>query len=79
MVKLKYDKTKSWITCLAKYQERLPTNYQFLMKKRQQTILSQTIDKTMAKPVGMVKTKRNPKFVTRQRIAESMFLTWIKK
>ena len=48
-----HDKTKSRIICLAKNQGHL-TNYQFLMK-RTQKIWSQTMDKTMAKPAGVVK------------------------
>ena len=36
------------------------TNYQFLIKRNQQKIEGQTIDKTMAKPVGVVKNQEKP-------------------
>ena len=38
-----------------KNQGHLSTNYQFLMKRRQQKIRCQTMNETMAKPAGVVK------------------------
>ena len=54
-----HDKSKSWIY-LANNQGHLLTNYQFLMIETQQKIWGQTADKTMAKPVGVVKNQVNP-------------------
>ena len=53
--------TELWIICLAKHQDFL-TNCQFLMKRTQQKIRNQTIDKTMAKPACVVKIHKNPIF-----------------
>ena len=45
------------------------SNHQYLMNGTEQMIWGQSIDKTMAKPVGMVK---NPLFETRQCIIYCM-------
>ena len=54
------DKILSRIICLAKNQGHLLTNDQFLMKRTQQNIPGQTVDKTMAKPIGVVKNQEKP-------------------